>query len=153
LVTTFVPSFIEKEEKLSPSSTLSSSPSSSSAASAKNENKELISALFNVCTLKEARGGGVGKAMSAIAVASARASGCRWMVLDSSPSGFPVYQRLGFFRIPGSSVWLKLRYAFPSSLGLMGVVIDGVLTRNKFVFLMLFVFLALIGKFILSLFY
>jgi GNAT superfamily N-acetyltransferase len=52
--------------------------------------------LYNVTTLPEARGQGIGAAVTLAALAAARDAGYHVGVLQSSPMGFPVYTRLGF---------------------------------------------------------
>lgn len=52
--------------------------------------------IYNVTTLPEARGQGIGTAVTLAALAAARDAGYHVAVLQSSPMGFPVYTRLGF---------------------------------------------------------
>jgi len=55
-----------------------------------------VAGLYNVTTLPEARGQGIGAAVTLAALAAARDAGYHVAVLQSSPMGFPVYTRLGF---------------------------------------------------------
>jgi len=55
-----------------------------------------IVGIYNVATLPSARGRGVGSAITGAAIADGLASGCRLAVLESSPTGYGVYRRLGF---------------------------------------------------------
>lgn len=52
--------------------------------------------IFNVATLPEARGRGIGSAITARCLQDARDAACRYALLSSSAMGLPVYQRLGF---------------------------------------------------------
>ena len=55
-----------------------------------------VAGIYNVCTVPEARGRGIGRAVTAAALADAVARGLRLAVLGSSDMGYPVYRRLGF---------------------------------------------------------
>ena len=55
-----------------------------------------VAGLYGVASLPEVRGRGIGSALSLAALREARAMGCRMAVLESSPLGYSVYQRLGF---------------------------------------------------------
>jgi N-acetylglutamate synthase len=52
--------------------------------------------VFNVGTLEEWRGKGFGRALTTRVIADGYADGAKWSYLQSSPSGLPVYRRLGF---------------------------------------------------------
>lgn len=52
--------------------------------------------LYDVATLPAARGRGYGAALSATALAAGRERGWRDAILHASPSGLPIYERLGF---------------------------------------------------------
>lgn len=58
-----------------------------------------VAGLYGVASLPAVRGRGVGSALSLAALRDARALGCRVAVLESSPLGYSVYQRLGFHEI------------------------------------------------------
>jgi len=55
-----------------------------------------VAGIYNVCTVPEARGRGIGRAVTAAALDEGAARGCRLAVLGSSEMGYPVYRRLGF---------------------------------------------------------
>jgi ribosomal protein S18 acetylase RimI-like enzyme len=55
-----------------------------------------VAGIYNVCTVPEARGRGIGRAVTAAALEDAVARGLRLAVLGSSELGYPVYRRLGF---------------------------------------------------------
>lgn len=55
-----------------------------------------VAGLYAVACVGSARGRGIGSAISLAALHAARADGYRNAVLESSPSGFNVYARLGF---------------------------------------------------------
>jgi GNAT superfamily N-acetyltransferase len=62
--------------------------------------------IYNVATLKPARGHGIGAAVTVAVLRDAVARGARFGVLESSDLGHPVYQRIGFrdvasFRVYG----------------------------------------------------
>ena len=52
--------------------------------------------IYNVATLPDARGRGIGRAVTLAAVLDGRDRGARRAVLEASEMGFPVYERLGF---------------------------------------------------------
>ena len=52
--------------------------------------------IYNVATVPDARGRGIGGAVTLAAICDGRDRGARVAVLESSEMGFPVYQRLGF---------------------------------------------------------
>ena len=52
-----------------------------------------------VSTLREARGQGLGTALTLAPLLEAREMGCRIGVLQSSELGFPVYRRMGFEQV------------------------------------------------------
>jgi ribosomal protein S18 acetylase RimI-like enzyme len=52
--------------------------------------------IWNVGTLADARGRGIGREVTLAALRDARAAGRTVSVLGSSPMGFPVYTRIGF---------------------------------------------------------
>jgi GNAT superfamily N-acetyltransferase len=70
-----------------------------------------IACLFNVTTLKNDRGKGVGKALSLAAMISAKELGYRYMVLQASDMGSPIYKKLGFIPIPSYKMFVKLSTA------------------------------------------
>jgi ribosomal protein S18 acetylase RimI-like enzyme len=55
-----------------------------------------VAGVYNVATVPEARGRGIGRAVTATVLAEAIARGHRLAVLGSSDLGYPVYHRLGF---------------------------------------------------------
>jgi len=58
-----------------------------------------VAGIYNVATLAQARGQGIGSAMTLTALYDARDLGYRAGVLQSSGMGYPVYQRLGFQKL------------------------------------------------------
>ena len=58
-----------------------------------------VAGVYNVATVPEARGRGIGRAVTATVLAEAVARGHRLAVLGSSDLGFPVYRRLGFTEV------------------------------------------------------
>lgn len=55
-----------------------------------------LAGIFNVTTLPQARGRGIGAAISARCLVDARDAGCHFALLTASAMGEPVYRRLGF---------------------------------------------------------
>jgi GNAT superfamily N-acetyltransferase len=55
-----------------------------------------VAGLFTISTIPEARGHGIGGEITRHALLNAGSLGYRVAVLQASPMGFPVYQRLGF---------------------------------------------------------
>jgi ribosomal protein S18 acetylase RimI-like enzyme len=64
--------------------------------------------IFNVATLPADRRRGYGAAVTARAVADGLAAGARWSWLQSSASGYPVYERLGFRTVETWHSWLSV---------------------------------------------
>ncbi len=55
-----------------------------------------VAGIYNVATVPEARGLGIGRAVTAAALEEAVARGLHTAVLGASDLGYPVYRRLGF---------------------------------------------------------
>lgn len=70
-----------------------------------------VACLYNVTTLQNERGQGIGKALSLIAMISAKEAGYRYLVLQASGMGSPVYKKLGFQSIPPYKVFVKIATA------------------------------------------
>lgn len=62
--------------------------------------------IFNIATPPEHRRRGYGAAVTAQAVRDGFAHGASWAWLQSSPSGLPVYERLGFRTVSRWSCWI-----------------------------------------------
>jgi predicted N-acetyltransferase YhbS len=58
-----------------------------------------VAGIYNVATLAEARGQGIGAALTLRPLHEAREMGYRAAVLQSSEMGYQVYQRLGFRKL------------------------------------------------------
>ena len=65
-------------------------------------------AIFNVATPKAHRGRGYGAAITARSVADGLASGAEWAWLQSSPSGYRIYEALGFTTLEQWHTWVRL---------------------------------------------
>ena len=52
--------------------------------------------IYHVTTLPRYRGHGLGKALTLVAMQSARKAGYKQSILFATPSGFPIYKQLGF---------------------------------------------------------
>lgn len=65
--------------------------------------------IYHVTTLPPYRGKKLGKALTLAAMQSARRAGYREAVLFATPSGFPIYQQLGFYTVStvDAFVWSK----------------------------------------------
>jgi GNAT superfamily N-acetyltransferase len=66
-----------------------------------------FTAVFTIATLPACRGRGYGSAMTARIVADGLAAGAKWSWLQSSPAGYPVYDRLGFRTVESWPCWLS----------------------------------------------
>jgi N-acetylglutamate synthase len=62
--------------------------------------------ICNIATPPDHRRRGYGAALTARAVADGLAAGATWSVLQSSPAGYAVYERLGFRTVEDWSCWL-----------------------------------------------
>ncbi|MEI6797279.1 MAG: GNAT family N-acetyltransferase [Methanomassiliicoccales archaeon] len=60
---------------------------------------EKVAGIYNVATLKEARGRGVGSAMTRVPLLSAKDAGYGVAVLEASEMGRPIYEKLGFKKL------------------------------------------------------
>jgi GNAT superfamily N-acetyltransferase len=58
-----------------------------------------VAGIYNVGTVEEHRGKGIGTAMTLAGALQARSRGCQVAVLQSSKLGLPVYARMGFREI------------------------------------------------------
>jgi GNAT superfamily N-acetyltransferase len=61
--------------------------------------------IYNVATVAAARRRGAGSAITAAAMADARAQGATWAILESSDMGRPVYERLGFRQVTEVAIY------------------------------------------------
>lgn len=67
-----------------------------------------VACLFNVTTVKDQRGKGIGKALSLVAMDCAKQCKYRYMLLQASDMGSPIYKKLGFRPLPAYKVYLKI---------------------------------------------
>jgi GNAT superfamily N-acetyltransferase len=58
-----------------------------------------VAGIYNVATLQEARGKGIGTALTCLPLQFAKDSGYKVAVLEASEMGLPVYKKLGFEKI------------------------------------------------------
>ena len=63
--------------------------------------------IWSMGTLGEAQGKGVGKALLSRVMADARANGATAFFLGATPSGFPLYERLGYQTIFEAQIWVR----------------------------------------------
>jgi ribosomal protein S18 acetylase RimI-like enzyme len=61
--------------------------------------------IYNVATLEEARGQGIGAAVTVAVLRDAMARGAAFGVLESSDLGHPVYERIGFRDVAAFQVY------------------------------------------------
>ncbi len=61
--------------------------------------------VFNIATAEAHRGHGYGAAITAHVVVDAMGRGARWGLLQSSPMGLPIYERLGFVTLERWASW------------------------------------------------
>ncbi len=68
-----------------------------------------MAGLYGVGTIAEARGKGIGAAITLLPLQDAREMGMRYGVLFASEMGVPVYQRVGFEVVEGAEIgrWVK----------------------------------------------
>jgi len=64
----------------------------------------LVAGIYHVTTLPADRGRGLGKALTLAAMHAARAAGYADAFLAATPSGFPLYQRLGFETVVSAEI-------------------------------------------------
>ncbi len=65
-----------------------------------------VAGVHGVSTLPEVRGKGFGAAMSAAVVRDGFSHGCHTVALQATPSGFPVYFRMGFRHVFDFEEWV-----------------------------------------------
>jgi N-acetylglutamate synthase len=65
--------------------------------------------IFNIATLPAHRRQGYGAAITARAIRDGFSRGAQWAWLQSSPAGYPVYQRMGFRTVESRPCWLATR--------------------------------------------
>ena len=66
----------------------------------------LAAGIYNVATIAPYRGRGLGRGMTLKAMQSAQESGYSFSMLFATPSGFPVYKRLGFEAISAADIYI-----------------------------------------------
>lgn len=88
-------------------------------------------AIYNVSTLASHRKRGLGKIMSLVVVREAAKAGCLAVLLEASPSGRPVYEKIGFeaYKEEHAGRFVRLRQAAQSSRWWTAwVALEGMLT-------------------------
>lgn len=60
---------------------------------------EGVAGIYNVATIEQARGKGIGTMMTVMPLIEARQMGYQWGILQSSQMGYGVYRRLGFEKL------------------------------------------------------
>lgn len=68
-----------------------------------------VAGIYWVSTLPEARGRGIGAAVTAAPLIDARARGHQFAILHASSKGYPVYRRLGFHEVCKMDVYMWAR--------------------------------------------
>jgi GNAT superfamily N-acetyltransferase len=66
-----------------------------------------ITGIWAMGTLQEAMGKGIGKALLSRAMCTARDAGAKWFFLGATPSGYPLYVRLGYETAFEAQVWVR----------------------------------------------
>ncbi len=64
--------------------------------------------IYNVATLPEDRGHGVGTAITSALMREGRNRGCTHAILHTSPMGRPVYEKMGFEEVCSTAQWVWL---------------------------------------------
>ena len=65
--------------------------------------------IYSVATVPDARGGGLGRAVTLAAMRDGATAGARHAILESSSMGLPVYSRLGFVEAGRYEVLIRRR--------------------------------------------
>jgi ribosomal protein S18 acetylase RimI-like enzyme len=65
-----------------------------------------VAGIINVATVREARGHGIGTAMTVFALGHAQGGGYRVAVLGASDMGVSIYERMGFQRVGWTRVYI-----------------------------------------------
>ena len=68
---------------------------------------EQAAGIYHVATLPTYRGHGLGKALTLAAMRTAREIGYSTAVLFATPSGYPVYQQLGFVTVSSADIYIQ----------------------------------------------
>lgn len=71
-----------------------------------------VAGLYSVGVVPEARGQGLGRAVTLAALRFARSRGSRFALLNSTPLGEPLYRSLGFWSLGYGQTWWLHREAF-----------------------------------------
>jgi GNAT superfamily N-acetyltransferase len=67
--------------------------------------KSGIAGIYDLGVIESARGQGIGTALTVVACKQAQSLGVRYVTLDPSPDGLPVYRKVGFKEVTSGQTW------------------------------------------------